>query len=101
MLDVEEKISVHKQCKLLKISRNCFYYHPKLEIEENEKIVQLLKEQYVLTPFYGYRKMTVWLQKQGFLVNEKRVRRLMKKVCWKTIYRAPRTTIASKEHEKV
>jgi hypothetical protein len=33
MFDVEEKISVNKQCKLLKINRNCFYYQPKSEVE--------------------------------------------------------------------
>ena len=44
MFDAEEKISVRKQCKLLNINRNCFYYQPKSEIEENEKIIQLLKE---------------------------------------------------------
>lgn len=100
MFDSEEKISVNKQCKLLNINRNCFYYQPKPEIEENEKIIQLLKEQYAFTPFYGYRKMTVWLQKQGFLVNEKRVRRLMNKIAWQTIYRAPKTTVINKEHKK-
>lgn len=100
MFDSEEKISVNKQCKLLNINRNCFYYQPKPEIEENEKIIQLLKEQYAFTPFYGYRKMTVWLQKQGFLVNEKRVRRLMNKIAWQTIYRAPKTTVVNKEHKK-
>lgn len=100
MFDAEEKISINLQCKLLNINRNCFYNQPKSEIEENGKIIKLLKEQYVFTPFYGYRKMTVWLQKQGFLVNEKRVRRLMKKAGWQTIYRAPKTTIMNKEHKK-
>ena len=76
MFGAEENISINKQCNLLKINRNNFYYHPKSEVEENEKIIQLLRDQYAFTPFYGYRKMTVWLQKQGFLVNEKRVRRL-------------------------
>ena len=100
MFDAEEKISVNKQCKLLNINRNFVYYHPKSEIEENEKIIQLLQGQYALTPFYGYRKMTVWLQNQGFLVNEKRVRRLMKRSGWQTIYRAPKTTVINKEHKK-
>lgn len=100
MFGAEENISINKQCNLLKINRNNFYYHPKSEVEENEKIIQLLRDQYAFTPFYGYRKMTVWLQKQGFLVNEKRVRRLMKKTGWQTIYRAPKTTVINKEHKK-
>ena len=62
--------------------------------------MELLTKQYILTPFYGYRKMTVWLVKQGFLINEKRVRRLMRIVKWQTIYRVPRTTITIKEHKK-
>lgn len=59
MFDVEKKISIHKQCKLLNSNRNYFYYAPKAEAEENKKIVELLKKQYALTPFYGYRKITV------------------------------------------
>ena len=100
MLDPTIKLSIIRQCKLLCINRNCFYYSPKGESEENQKILNLLRIQYSATPFYGYRKMTFWLEKQGFVVNEKRVRRLMKLVKWQTIYRAPRTTIAIKEHKK-
>jgi putative transposase len=63
-------------------------------------MMKLMKEQYAFTPFYGYRKMTIWLRNKGFLVNEKRVRRLMKKASWQTIYRAPKTTIANVAHKK-
>jgi putative transposase len=70
------------------------------ECKENLNIKRLLKQQYLLTPFYGYRKMTVWLQIQGFKVNKKRVKRLMKHINWQTIYREPRTTIHNKEHKK-
>jgi len=100
MIDFKTKLSVSMQCKLLSINRNSFYYSPKSESEENILITELLKLQYLATPFYGYRKITVWLEKQGFIVNEKRVRRLMELVKWQTIYRAPRTTIAIKEHKK-
>jgi putative transposase len=62
--------------------------------------MKLLGRQYYITPFYGYRKMTLWLKVKGFVINEKRTRRLMKIVNWKTIYREPRTTIANVEHKK-
>jgi putative transposase len=39
--------------------------------------MRLLDEQYTRTPFYGSRKMTEWLRLKGFLVNRKRVSRLM------------------------
>ena len=100
MLDSKARLSISKQCKLLKVNRNMFYYVPKCESEENILIVSLLKEQYQFTPFYGYRKIIVWLEEQGFILNEKRLKRLMQLANWHTIYRAPRTTIANKEHEK-
>jgi putative transposase len=84
----------------LGINRSSLYYSPKVESDENLEIMRLLGRQYLFTPFYGYRKMTVWLENHNYWVNEKRVRRLMKLVNWKTIFREPRTTICNKEHKK-
>ena len=49
----------------------------------------LLDEQYTRTPFYGYRRMTVWLVLLGYVVNHKRVRRLMAKLGLEAIYPKP------------
>lgn len=100
MVDEKEKMSLSQQCKVLKVNRNFLYFLPKGENKENCIVMELLKKQYIATPFYGYRKMTVWFESHGFEINEKRVRRLMKLVNWQTIYREPRTTIAVKEHKK-
>lgn len=100
MVDCKEKMSVSKQCKVLNINRNFLYFTPKEESEQNLKIMLLMDKQYFLTPFYGYRKMRVWLQNQGFIINEKRTRRLMKLMDWRTIYREPKTTICNPEHKK-
>jgi putative transposase len=40
-------------------------------------LLRLLDEEYTRHPFYGSRKMTVWLRLQGHPVNRKRVQRLM------------------------
>lgn len=100
MVDFNEKISVSKQCKVLNLRRNFLYYVPKVELEENLKIMQLMDKQYFETPFYGYRKMNVWLQNQGYEINEKRTRRLMKIIDWRTIFREPKTTICNPDHKK-
>jgi putative transposase len=100
MIDSKEKLSLSKQCKLLKINRNYLYYSPKVESTENIMLMEVLKKQYISTPFFGYRKLTVWLERHAFDINEKRTRRLMKLINWQTIYREPRTTIAVKEHKK-
>jgi len=51
--------------------------------------MRLLDEQYTRTPFYGVRRMTAWLQAQGRRVNEKRVRRLLRKMGLLAIYPQP------------
>lgn len=100
MIDFKQVISVFKQCKVLNLKRNFLFHSPKGESQQNLQIMLLLDKQYFKTPFYGYRKITVWLQNQGFIVNEKRVRRLMKLINWKTIYREPKTTIFNPKHKK-
>jgi putative transposase len=100
MIDSKEKLSLSKQCKLLKINRNYLYYSPKGESTENIMLMEMLKKKYLSTPFFGYRKLTVWFERHAFDINEKRTRRLMKLINWQTIYREPRTTIAVKEHKK-
>jgi putative transposase len=85
MVDTQNKLSIVKQCRLLKIHRGGLYYKTKQESLENLKIMQL-DQQYFNTPFYGCRKLTFWLKDLGFKVN-KRVRRLMQIINWQTIYR--------------
>jgi putative transposase len=94
------KISVTRQCELLEINRSSLYYKPISETTENLEIMRLLDKQYLETPFYGQRKLKILLRKKGWNVNKKRVRRLMKIINWRTIYREPRTTISDKEHKK-
>lgn len=100
MVDTKNKLSIVKQCRLLEIHRSRLYYKAKQESSENLKIMRLLDQQYFNTPFYGCRKLTFWLKDLGYVVNRKRVKRLMKIINWQTIYREPRTTMSNKEHKK-
>ena len=54
--------------------------------------MKLIDRQYLATPFYGARRIAAWLKKQGYRVNRKRVRRLMRLMGLKAIYRRPRTS---------
>lgn len=93
-------VSITKQCRLLGLNRSSLYYRGCIESEENLEILRLMDEQYLKTPFYGVRRLTVWLQQQGYQVNHKRVKRLMDVLGWQTVYRVPRTSIAA-ENETV
>ena len=60
--------------------------------------MRLIDEQYTRTPFYGIRKITWWLGEQGYAVNRKRVRRLMREMGLEAIYRKPRLSVPGAGH---
>jgi putative transposase len=93
-------LSVSKQCDLLGLHRNHLYYRASSETSENIKILQFLAKQYDKTPFYGFRKIHKLLLKNGYIINKKRVIRLMKLHHWQTIYRRKNTSVTHKEHKK-
>lgn len=92
-------LSIVRQCELLGISRSGFYYQPKGIAEEDLTIMNLIDRQYLVTPFYGARKISAWLKSQGHKVNRKRVRRLMHLMGLKAIYRRPRTSKPAPGHK--
>lgn len=99
MIDrTHQELSISRQCKLLALHRSGVYYTPSSESEENLALLRLLDEQYLNTPFYGIRRLTRWLQKQGYKVNRKRVKRLMELMGWQTLYRKPNTSWKNKQH---
>lgn len=91
-------LSIVRQCRILGLHRSGLYYKPCSESEENLGILRLLDEQYYKTPFYGVRKLTVWLKKQDFKINRKRVKRLMEVMGWQTLYRYKHTSEPDKQN---
>lgn len=94
------QLSLSTQFEILSIPKSSFYYVPVGESEQNLAIMRWLDEQYFETPFYGVLRLTALLQLAGYPVNVKRVRRLMEKVNWQTIYRESKTTVCDKAHYK-
>lgn len=92
-------LSVGKQCALLSISRSSFYYEPKGETEMNLDLMRVIDKQFLETPFYGVRQMTWHLRNEDHLVNEKRIRRLMRLMGLMPIYQKPNTSKAAKGHK--
>jgi putative transposase len=74
------------------------YYTPAAESELNLLLMKLIDEQYMKTPFYGWPRMVAHLNRFGYQVNHKRVRRLMQKMGLQAIYAKPKTTRPSNEH---
>ncbi len=91
-------MSVRRQCELLGVSRSSLYYEPGGEAAEDLRLMRRIDEQYTARPFYGSRRMTVWLNEQGEEVNRKRVQRLMRVMGLEAIYPKPRLSTAGKGH---
>jgi putative transposase len=76
------------------LARSSWYYQRKGESDENLQLMRLLDEQYTKTPFYGVARMTAWLRREGYAVNEKRVRRLLRLMGVEAIYPKPQLSRA-------
>ena len=70
-------LSVRRQCELLGLNRSTYYLPPAFESEENLRLMRLIDQQYLKTPFYGSRRMAACLARSGETVNRKRIQRLM------------------------
>jgi len=87
-----QMLSTVRQCALLGISRSSVYYRPRGPSQMDLALMRWIDQQYLVTPFYGSRRMRVWLGRQGHSVNRKRVRRLMQTIGLQAVYRRPRTS---------
>lgn len=89
LVDPEEgRISISRQTELLGLCRSGFYYRSVIDPYE-EVLMRLIDEQYTKTPFYGSRRMTEVLKREGHPVNRKRIRRLMGSMGIEAIYPKP------------
>lgn len=64
-----------------------WYYQPKAESPKDLRLMRLLDEKYMKTPFYGVMRMTEWLRKvKKRVVNPKRIRRLLRTMGLMALY---------------
>jgi putative transposase len=87
------RLSVLRQCDLLGLPRSSLYYRAQGEDAYNQQLMRLIDRQYTATPFFGVRRMTAILRREGHAVNDKRVRRLMRVMGLEVIYPKPRTSL--------
>lgn len=64
--DINSELSIRRQCELLVLHRSGLYYAPSVESEANLSIMRRLDEQYLKTPFYGYR-IHILLLGEGYM----------------------------------
>lgn len=93
-------ISVVRQCALVGVSRATVYARSRpQEVDESDLLLcRLLDEEYTRRPFYGSRRMVVFLKRAGHEVNRKRVQRLMRQMGLAGMAPGPNTSRPHPEH---
>ena len=93
-------ISIKRQCELISMPRSSYYRFStgQEETAENLMFMRLIDEEYTRHPFYGSRTLSLYLRRQGYPVNRKRVQRLMKKMGIQSIAPSPYTSQPHPEH---
>lgn len=94
-------LSVARQCALIGLSRASYYRGEPTSGEEAEnlQLMRLIDEEYTRHPFYGSRKMVLWLHRQGHEVNRKRVQRLMRRMGLQSVAPKPNTSRPAPSHK--
>ena len=93
------RLSIVRQCELASISRSSFYREPTSESEATLRLMRLIDEQFLETPWYGSRQMARHLRRNGWCVGRHRVRRLMTKMGLAPIYQHPKTSEPHPRHK--
>jgi len=100
-IDKTDALTVVQQCVLAGVSRATVYaqQEPRLVDESDLLLSGLIDEEYTRHPFYGSRKMVVFLEKASYSVNRKRVQRLMRQMGLAGMAPGPNTSGPHPEHK--
>jgi putative transposase len=86
LVDPKDPLSVRTQTDLLEVDRSRLYYKPLGESEQNLALMRRIDELFLEDPTLGVLGMQDELRDLGLDLNEKRIRRLMRKMCLEPIY---------------
>lgn len=81
--------SIRARCQAVGLARSSYYYQPQGESVLNLQLMRLLDEEYTRHCFKGVVGMRDYLRLQGYAVNEKRVRRLLRLMGLEAVYPKP------------
>jgi putative transposase len=92
-------LPVVAQCRLLKVARSTLYYRPVPVSADDLAVMRRIDELHLAWPFYGSRRMAAVLRREGWEVNRKRAKRLMRVMGIEALYQKPNTSKEHPEHK--
>jgi putative transposase len=90
-------LTVSRRAELLGLSRSSVYYVPVPTSARDLVLMRRLDELHLQWPFYGSRKLTAQLVREGHDVGRQHVRTLMRTMGIEALYRKPRTSLPARE----
>jgi putative transposase len=97
LVNKQHKLSIARQCELLKIHRSGFYYTPKPETALNLKLMRMIDQEHMQRPWLGVPRIVDWLrQDKNIPINHKRIERLFKVMGISAIGPKPNTSKKAK-----
>ena len=99
MVERDGPLSLSRQCELLAIGRASLYREPAGESAANLALMRRIDELYLDCSFYGSRRMSLHLRREGVVAGRHRVRRLMRLMGVDAVHPKPRTSAPNAEHE--
>jgi transposase InsO family protein len=97
-MKLADSYPVRLLCRLLGVPRSSVYYKPRSEIDE-AMIKTALLDLAAEWPTYGYRRLTVMMQRDGWPVNSKRIRRFMDELNLTGAPPARKTRTTNSQHD--
>ena len=102
LVDARHDLSLNRQCKLLHVSKSVLYYNPvkPFSTDGDLRVLDAINNIYSDFPTYGSRRIHAQLNRDGYSVGKKFVKKAMKYMGIEALYTKPKTTMANKEHYK-
>ncbi|SFH05847.1 putative transposase [Duganella sp. CF458] len=104
-IERDDEVPLTMQCELASIPRSSVYRRMEAAArqqcldEEDVELRALIDEEYTNRPFYGSRRMVVFLRRRGLTINRKRVQRLMREMGLAGMAPGPATSKPHPEHK--
>ncbi len=100
-IDPGEAVAMVRQCVLAGVCRSTIYAQQRPAVVDASDLLysRLIDEEYTRHPFYGSRRMVIFLGKAGHTVNRKRVQRLMRLLGLAGMAPGPNTSRPHPEHQ--
>jgi putative transposase len=93
------ELSIRRQCEMLGVARSGVYRKPRPVNDNDLEAMRRVDALYTARPFFGARRIARTLSEEGFPIDRKRARRLMRLIGVEALGPKPRTTKPAPGHK--